>query len=285
MNQNFEPVSRLLNSHPLYTSLFTLAIVGGFDYVAGPQIATAIFYLIPVGFVAHHAKTYTFVAISFLTAGVWGLNDLASGIAYTSTAIPAWNFIMRFGLFLFVGNLIYRQHKKSAFYQKLAEIDELTGLLNRRGFLIRVEEELTRARRFERQYSIAYIDLDNFKQVNDNYGHQAGDELLCLVSNTLTTYLRATDHVARVGGDEFTVLLVETDQEAAKFAFEKCYQALNQKLLVNGMGVTASVGVVTYSNFSTSLSDMLKKADSWMYHVKKNGKNRVEYRYDTDESG
>lgn len=284
MNQNFRLLSRLPNSHPFATSIFLLAIVGVFDYWTGPQVATAIFYLIPIGLVAHHAKKYAFTIVSFLAASIWSLSDLGSGIEYSNSAIPIWNFMMRLVLFLIVGNLIYSHNEKSIFYKKLAEIDELTGLLNRRGFLIRVEEELTRARRFKRKYSIAYIDLDNFKQVNDNYGHQAGDELLCLVSNTLSTYLRATDHVARVGGDEFTVLLVETDQKAAKIAFDKCYQALSQKLLVNGMGVTASVGVVTYSDFSASLSDMLKKADSWMYHVKKNGKNRVEYRYDTDES-
>lgn len=284
MKQSFRLLAQLSNSHPFALSMVILVIVGLFDYWAGPQVATAIFYLVPIGLVAHHSEKYALVTVSCFTASVWSLNDLASGIEYSNAVIPSWNFIMRLGLFLIVGSLIYSYNQKSTFYKKLAEVDELTGLLNRRGFLIRVEEELTRARRFKRPYSIAYIDLDHFKQVNDNYGHQAGDELLCLVSNTLITYLRATDHVARVGGDEFTVLLVETDQAAAQVAFEKCYQALNQKLLANGMGVTASVGVVTYSNFSASLSDMLKKADSWMYHVKKSGKNRVEYRYDTDEN-
>ena len=284
--QHTRDILAQLNKTQIFGVCFiTLLLVTVIDHLAGPQVTTAIFYLIPVGIAARYLSKNCFLWIAFVTVLTWAISDISSGVEYSSGMIPLWNFVMRSGLFVLVGYLIHSLQETAKYYEKLAQVDELSGLLNRRGFLVRVEEELVRARRCKRPFSIAYIDLDNFKQVNDTYGHKAGDELLRNVAESLKTYLRATDHVARVGGDEFTVLMVETNQAEAKKAFEKCSQALNQKLLIENVGVTASVGVVTYTKFDVSLAELLEKADQWMYRVKKHGKNRVEYRYDTETMG
>ncbi len=94
--------------------------------------------------------------------------------------------------------------------------DELTGLLNRRALVERLEEEISRARRHGAPLSLIYADVDEFKEVNDRFGHAVGDEFLILVAETLTLTLRPTDHVARMGGDEFVVVLPETDSAGAE---------------------------------------------------------------------
>ncbi len=265
----------------LLLSVLLAGVIGGVDSWVTPEVSMALFYLAPVAITAIKMQMASIVYVSIMTAAIWCGFDLYAR-EYSSVGVLCWNFIVRLTMLLAIGHLIFVSNRQARYYQQLAGIDELTSALNRRAFLSSVEDELSRARRFNCQFSIAYIDLDNFKKVNDEYGHAAGDQILCMVADTLKIHLRSTDLVARVGGDEFTVLLVQTDSSSVRQAFDKCYLALKEKLLVNGMGVTASVGVVTYTRFHQELGEIISKADAWMYRVKKSGKNQIVYRMDFD---
>jgi diguanylate cyclase (GGDEF)-like protein len=120
---------------------------------------------------------------------------------------------------------------------------------------------------------LAYIDLDNFKTVNDTYGHLIGDSLLRLVADTIRNNIRTTDVLARLGGDEFVVLLPETDFEQSEIVINKVQTQLLDEMKKNNWPVTFSIGAVTFLTPPESVDEMIKKADNLMYSAKKNGKN------------
>ena len=127
-------------------------------------------------------------------------------------------------------------------------------------------------------FSLAYIDIDNFKRVNDTLGHSRGDELLITVAKTLKRSLRKTDLVARIGGDEFACLFPETEINAAKEAYTKAKESLSNEMSKNSWPVTFSVGVVTFDKTPEDLKKAIKIADELMYSIKNAEKNNVEYR-------
>jgi diguanylate cyclase (GGDEF)-like protein/PAS domain S-box-containing protein len=160
--------------------------------------------------------------------------------------------------------------------KKLARCDALTGLANRRAFYERAEQERKRAARYRRPISLAYVDLDNFKQVNDTHGHEAGDQLLINVAKVLGT-LRSDDMAARLGGDEFAVLLPEAGDAAAAFVIHKLQRMLTAAMHEKNLPVTFSIGLVTFDPVPENTEQMVQKADDLMYEVKKHGKNAIRH--------
>ena len=165
--------------------------------------------------------------------------------------------------------------------RKLARVDPLTGLANRRAFYEGAELERKRCLRHSRPLSVAYVDLDNFKQVNDQMGHDVGDELLVQIGSILQNRLRAEDMAARMGGDEFAILLPENNYETACIAVQKAHRMLTDMAKNNRWPVTFSIGMVTFAHPHGSVEDMLRVADDLMYTVKRNGKNSVATSFDT----
>lgn len=157
--------------------------------------------------------------------------------------------------------------------EALAQTDELTGLLNRRGFDEVLRRNLLSAARYEETGLLAYIDLDNFKSINDRCGHVTGDEVLRAVGTFLSKSIRATDYAARLGGDEFAVLFVRADHRPAR---ERAREMLRDigKLKISckshRITVRASLGLASY-NGETHLEDLIERADRAMYADKKNG--------------
>jgi diguanylate cyclase (GGDEF)-like protein len=278
MKQFLERLDRLSDSVRVFSCLLLILFIGVFEFWVGPELSTAIFYFFPILLAGGHRREGFSYLVAILCALTWLFSDIASGQKYSSQLIALWNFIMRLTLFLIMAKTFILLRTNAAFFKNLANIDPLTGALNRRGFIAKTEEELNRYHRFLRQFSIAYIDLDNFKSVNDTSGHSEGDRLLKTVVKVMQENLRVTDHIARMGGDEFAILFIETSQEQAKEAFEKCHKALLKTMAAAGWKVTFSVGVITYHEFGISLDQLLDQADKWMYWVKSNGKNRVVYR-------
>ena len=156
-----------------------------------------------------------------------------------------------------------------------ARVDFLTGILNRRGFYEIAATEAQRARRYRRPLTLMYVDLDNFKAVNDSLGHEVGDELLVKVAATIHSAVRATDIVARLGGDEFTVLLPEADQEAGMTVVRKVQKQLLEAMQQEKWPVTFSIGLTSYRSAPESVEEMIRQADAVMYSVKQKGKNSV----------
>ena len=161
----------------------------------------------------------------------------------------------------------------------LSLTDELTGLPNRRAFLRRIEDEVARVQRYGFPLSLALIDLDHFKQINDKYGHAGGDEVLQIYSKNILSIFRHHDLVARYGGEEFAVLLPNTDAEGSMRALTKVRnRALETRWQANGELIpvpTFSAGVSLYKPGETA-SAFIERADKALYRAKRLGRNRVE---------
>ncbi len=159
--------------------------------------------------------------------------------------------------------------------KELSRIDFLTQVANRRAFYEMAEFESKRSRRYQRPISLAYIDIDNFKQVNDRMGHEVGDRLLVAVAASIQKSVRETDLVARVGGDEFVLLLPETAAEPAQIVLGKVRNNLLDAMERNAWPVTFSIGLATFPTPPDSVDAMVKFADDLMYSVKNSGKDRI----------
>ena len=159
--------------------------------------------------------------------------------------------------------------------KELSRSDPLTGLPNRRAFYEVALAEADRARRYRHPLSLAYLDVDNFKQVNDDYGHDAGDELLVRVAEVLRRNLRNNDTVARLGGDEFAMLLPETPASATDAVIGKLQAKLDYAAIDNDWPVNFSIGMITFTSPPTDVDEMLRAADQLMYSVKRDRKSRV----------
>ena len=261
----------------LMLSLVMIEFLGLVDYWTGPELSIAIFYLIPIVLTAWVVTGRWAMILASVGMVCWLWADLAGGTVYTNLLVPYWNALLRFVYFVivsyltaFVRSLLAREHA-------LSRTDPLTGALNKLALKEFAEYELDRAKRYSHPLSVAYIDLDNFKHVNDHSGHAVGDELLRQVVVTLQQVMRKTDRVARLGGDEFAVFMVETRPEDARRAFAKAQTSLLEKMRERGWPVTFSIGIVTFLEPPDSVEDLLGAADTLMYRVKHRGKNRVAY--------
>lgn len=159
-----------------------------------------------------------------------------------------------------------------------ANTDPLTGLSNRRSFIRRLDREVERAKRFDRPLTVAMLDLDHFKSINDTYGHDVGDTVLVSVANLLVADFRTIDLVGRLGGEEFALILPETDQEGAFMACERMRKRIEAQVFLGGEGtfhVTPSVGLASLSAHNSEGCEILKRADEILYEAKNSGRNRV----------
>lgn len=160
-----------------------------------------------------------------------------------------------------------------------ARLDPLTGLFNRRAFMERASDELLRARRYGSPLALAMIDIDYFKDVNDRWGHAIGDQVLMAFADTLKNSMRAVDVVARIGGEEFVLLMTETTIEEAMRAAERIrtdIEASSLQVAETRLHWTASFGVTILHGDDYSVSAALIRADRALYRAKENGRNRIE---------
>jgi diguanylate cyclase (GGDEF)-like protein len=168
----------------------------------------------------------------------------------------------------------------------MARVDYLTGIANAKGFNEQLANEVARHRRNRSPFSVAYIDCDNFKTVNDTHGHAAGDKLLQLVAATCQSNLRRTDVVARLGGDEFAVVLPQSGEFAALQAINKLSKQLAMVIAENESSVTLSIGVGIFLQPPESVEQIVSFSDQLMYRVKSTGKNKILHRvYDSGKAG
>jgi diguanylate cyclase (GGDEF)-like protein len=158
----------------------------------------------------------------------------------------------------------------------VALTDGLTGLLNRRGFLVGLNQAIARQHRDGRPFSLLYIDLDRFKEVNDRFGHSTGDRVLTEIADAMRRAVRTEDTVARIGGDEFGIVLVGGDGTEASGVGERVRKSIQHRMQQGGWGVTASVGAVAFHDAPDDQNMALTLADDLMYRAKMAGRNRVE---------
>lgn len=161
--------------------------------------------------------------------------------------------------------------------RELSRIDNLTGAANSRLFMELAQIEIERLKRYERPFSLGYIDLDNFKSMNDQFGHSIGDNILRTVVSTVRKHLRKTDVIARLGGDEFALLLPETNEETARVVISKVQDNLLEEMRHRNWSITFSIGVLTCRIAPDTIDQLVRMADELMYSVKHNGKNGIRF--------
>jgi diguanylate cyclase (GGDEF)-like protein len=195
---------------------------------------------------------------------------------YSHKVVYLWNTAIRLGFFLLTV-LSLRLGKTLERERALARSDYVTGVVNARFFRDLAQREIDRSARYLHPFTIAYIDVDNFKAINDAFGHATGDKVLSAVADSMQQHLRKTDVVARVGGDEFVILLPEIGTEAAQAVISKMRQRLSEEMQDKSWPVTFSIGVLTFTAVPVSADEMLTMADKMMYTVKNSGKNNISY--------
>ena len=258
-------------------TIFTLT-VSFIKYLTGPELALSAFYLLSIAVVTWYAGIRAGIFISVTSAISWLVADLMMLNAFSSPIIPYFNESFRLIVFLVIAVTLHNLKIALAGHKELARTDYLTGIANRRAFIEFASMELNKARRYGHPLSMLYLDIDNFKMINDNFGHRIGDRLLCSVAILMKQSVRSIDLIARFGGDEFCVLLSKTGTESARMVANKLQEKLLALVEHKGWSVTFSIGAVTYQVPPVSIDEMITAADALMYAAKKNGKNGIRHK-------
>jgi diguanylate cyclase (GGDEF)-like protein len=242
-----------------------------------PDLPIAVLYILPVILVAWVGGPRLGIVAAFAASGAQLAAGSAPGVVPSHPSVPYWNFAIGTALYVVTAYTLARLHRTMWYERELARTDSLTSLGNRRFFEDIARAELNRSRRHGRAFTLAYVDVDRFKEVNDRRGHAEGDRLLRLVATGLVGALRESDVVARIGGDEFAVLLPETLHEGARTAMQKAHERLTTTVHEAGYDVSFSIGVVVYDGGAAQLSDLLERADRLMYAVKASGRGDIRF--------
>jgi diguanylate cyclase (GGDEF)-like protein len=257
--------------------IILLAGVGVLDTLTGYELSFSLFYVIPIVMLAVVTNGKTGIAISFISAGIWLAADILAGANYSTPVIYAWNSIVRLVFFLLVV-LLVNLGKDLERERLFSRSDFLTGAFNNRFFYDIAQMEIDRSRRYHHPLTIVYLDVDNFKSINDQFGHLTGDKVLVVIVTAIKGQLRKTDIVARMGGDEFAVLLPELNARGAKTVLPKIQQAIEAKMKREHWLITFSMGALTFNSPPASVDEMVNMADQTMYLVKNSGKNNISFR-------
>jgi diguanylate cyclase (GGDEF)-like protein len=253
-------------------------LIGVIRYLTGPEFALSLFYLFPIILGTWYVGQWAGILLSLASAFSWLMADLAMTRAFSSTLIPFLNESFRLLVFLIITFMLVKLKNAIDTHKALSRTDSLTLVHNRRAFQDLADLELTKARRSKKPLSVLYIDIDNFKKINDRFGHRIGDTLLRSVAKTIKSNIRAVDILARLGGDEFGILLAETGSGAVARVASKLKEKLLGLMQDYRWPVTFSIGVVTFENPPDSVDHLIDAADAQMYFAKNNGKNRIHYK-------
>lgn len=223
------------------------------------------------------------VVASFVSVAGWYAFSLIGQMRYED--VDNTSAILGTAIGLAFGLLVNSLHTTIEMAHLAAGTDSLTGLLNRGGFVERINNELNRGSRMGGSIAIGFIDCDNFKKFNDTRGHLEGDELLIATSRRLRQSVRSYDCVARLGGDEFALMFPEITAENVQIVAQRVHDQLRAMVKDSDWPVSFSLGIVVFLH-QRPVDEMLRKADEAMYEVKHSGKDRFQIRIDetpTDE--
>jgi diguanylate cyclase (GGDEF)-like protein len=255
--------------------------LGLFRSISEAEYALASAVLVPIVGVTWISGRRGGFVLTAIGMAAWIIADLVSGRHFSASWIPFANGATRLATYSFVVIVVASLHEGLLRERELASHDPLTGLLNRREFDDRGTAEVERSRRYGHPVAVAFIDLDNFKQINDRLGHAVGDKVLQSVASALHDSSRASDLVGRIGGDEFAVLLPELDRAAAHDLGTRIASGLGSALAPFSP-VSASIGIAWFAAADVDFPSMLCAADALMYQIKSAGKNDVQVRYHPD---
>jgi diguanylate cyclase (GGDEF)-like protein len=257
-----------------------MALIAAADIATGDEVLLFAFQLLPVGLLAWGAGAYAGLAGAVVASGAVLVSYVAiaggfrtihgwhAAVTLVSTAAFAWAVARVRADRLRIARLLEKE-------RRLSREDALTTLASARAFHERLDLEIDRMRRSAQPLSLLYLDLDDFKHINDERGHVAGDELLVRVGRLLLAGVRKVDLCARLGGDEFAVLMPETGAEDALVVAERLRDSMLKSFREGGASVSMSGGLGTFTVAPVDGHVPLNQADQLMYEAKRGGKNRI----------
>lgn len=254
-------------------SLIFILVVAVADFVTEYKTAVSLLYLVPMALAVFFSWAYIAIPIAVLSGISDTLFDYSTHHKFTE--INTINSATQTIFFLIFVYVLLALKKSQSRLRILSKTDPLTELANGRYFFETVNSEIQRALRYKHPFTIVYLDVDNFKSVNDTLGHNAGDALLREISSKVNSTVRNTDTMARLGGDEFAILLPETSSDNAKGAINRIQNSLSQIKASNGTQITFSIGVITNNFRPCTFDEIIMAADGLMYEAKHSGKNAV----------
>lgn len=256
------------------TVILGIGSIGYLNYLSGQELNLFILFLIPcilaawrLGMLFGLLSAVASVSIAFTTDVLLAPK--------TEVWLLAINAFVRICVFVLAIIYAIKIKKLTESLENISLQDALTGIGNKRALAFRGADEIERMNRVGAPLSVMFIDLDNFKEVNDFYGHASGDTVIKEVGRVLKETLRASDFPARIGGDEFAVLLYATDGSGAQSVAKDIIEELKRFFAQKKYNVTLSIGIATFINPPNSFEEALKTADNLMYSVKNTSKNGV----------
>ncbi len=267
-----------LNKHPkilMSINIFAALLIGVIRYLTGHEYALSLFYLFPIFAITWFLGFKKGIAIVIICTLSWLSADLLLVDKFSKPWIPFINETLRCLVFVSVAYITAKLRMALEIQKKLAMTDDLTQIYNRHAFFQKAKHEIKRAQRLQTTLSLAYIDLDNFKNLNDTLGHDVGDKLLRKLAEKTKIHIREIDILARIGGDEFALLFPGTNEKEAAIVIQRIKDVCVDNFKQNNWDVTLSIGVVTFHLLPENVSEMLKIADTIMYSAKKQNKNSI----------
>jgi len=258
--------------------LFSVALIlaiGALDFVTGYDLSFGLFYTAPIILLSWYVSRPAAILGALLSAITWYFANSFEAPDLIRQSVLLWNTGIRFGFFVAIAYPLNALHEAYIRERRSARTDPLTGVANSRAFHESAKSELMRARRIGYPLTLLYLDLDNFKTINDTRGHGAGDELLMKIGHALKGALRATDLVGRLGGDEFAILLPDTTEDQAPLVIRKIEEAVSRENHSTESTVGVSIGAVTPSMLPAGIDEMIAMAEARIYQAKNSKRGNV----------
>lgn len=264
-------------------SLVFISCVAVADYVTRYETAVSLLYMVPIILSAWFSWVFVSVPIALLS----GISD--SVLTYIHVRSCSSTNILNSGIqsiffIVFTFVLLALKHLQGRL-KILSVTDPLTQAVNSRYFFEIGNAEIHRAHRYGHPFSLIYMDIDNFKAINDTLRHSAGDVLLREITEKVKGVIRKVDTMARLGGDEFAILLPETGWDGVRAAVVRIQNSLLDMKVLSGKPVTFSIGVITNAGRLCAFDELIKIADGLMYEAKHSGRNMVKYKLLDENDG
>lgn len=277
----FEDLNKYLEStHKVSATLgvLLLILIGCIDSQVDPEISLSILYLLPIALITWFVRKEAGFVACILSAIAWFITNQNSKPTGIGFLVPYWNAVASLMFFLTVVYLLSKWRNALEQEKEIARIDSTTGVANKRLFFELARLELKKAHRYRHPLTVVYIDIDDFKKINDIWGKKVGDQLLQIAAETIKHTIRETDIIGRLGGDEFAIILPGSGYEPANIVSCRVQRELLDAMQKNEWCATFSMGAVTFVNPPNSVDEMIHKVDRLVYLIKYNGKNQLNHK-------
>ncbi len=263
--------------------IFILIFIGLIDFKINLDISFSIFYLLPIVIPSWFVSKEVGLLMAVLSAWTESIANLTLVYLDSISLSFCWNASVKISWYLIVSYLIYKLRSGLDREQELARIDDKTGVANKRLFFELSRLEVKKANRYRHPLTVVYMDIDDFEKINRELSYAIGDKILQVAAETIKSNIRETDIIARIGGDEFIILLPGNGYESAQTVIYRLQKELLLIMDNNDWPVTFSIGAVTFINPPNSVEEMIQCADRLMYLVKTNGKNQLNHKASVGE--